>query len=237
VVSVLVDADSYLLELVRYIHLNPLRAKSITSLKEAKHYPYCGHSALLGNVKRTFQDTNYVLRLFGDKLRIARKAYRAFVEKGALQGQRPDLVGGGFIRSAGGWEAVKSMRKTMGIGKSDERILGDGAFVQAVLDQAKEQMEERYRLRSEGYDLETLTHRVSTALEITPEQVWEPGKKPLTVKARSLLCYWAVRKLGYSATALAKKLGVSQPSVSISVRRGEKIAEKEGVELLNNRKL
>ena len=68
-------------------------------------------------------------------------------------------------------------------------------------------------------------------LGIDPEQVWSYGKHPLTVKARSLLCYWAVRKLGHSATGLSKRLGVSQPSVSISVKRGEKIAKAEQLEL------
>ena len=47
----------------------------------------------------------------------------------------------------------------------------------------------------------------------------------MTVKARSLMCYWAVRKLGFSATELSKKLGVSKPSVSISEKRGEQIAQ------------
>jgi hypothetical protein len=61
--------------------------------------------------------------------------------------------------------------------------------------------------------------------------VWAYGKHPLTVKARSLFCYWAVRKLGFSAAELSKKLGVSQPSVSISVKRGEKIAKTGQLEL------
>ncbi len=67
---------------------------------------------------------------------------------------------------------------------------------------------------------------------IDPEQVWTAGKHSRTVKARSLLCYWAVKKLGFSATELSKKLGVSQPSVSISVERGEKIAKAELLELI-----
>jgi len=58
------------------------------------------------------------------------------------------------------------------------------------------------------------------------------GKYQGTVKARSLLCYWAVRKLGFSATELSKKLGVSQPSVSISVKRGEKIAKARQLKLI-----
>jgi hypothetical protein len=68
-------------------------------------------------------------------------------------------------------------------------------------------------------------------LGIDSEQVWAFGKHPITVKAHNLLCYWAVRKLGVSATALSTKLGVSQPSVSISVKRGEQIAKTKGLEL------
>jgi REP-associated tyrosine transposase len=95
------------------------------------------------------------------------------------------LVGGGLIRSAGGWSAVQAMRRAQDHMKSDERILGDGEFTQFVLDEAKERLEERYRLQAQGYDLDKVS----------------------------------------------KKLGVSQPSVSISVKRGEKIAKTEQLEL------
>ena len=230
--SILCQEDTYLLELVRYIHLNPMRAKLVKSLSESDKYPYSGHSALMGKVQRDFQDTNYVLQLFGRKVSAARQAYRAYVKRGIAQGRRPELVGGGLIRSAGGWSAVKVLRKAQDHMKSDERILGDGEFTQFVLDKAKERLEERYRLQAQGYDLNKVALRVSSELGIDPEQVWSYGKHPLTVKARSLFCYWAVRKLGFSATELSKKLGVSQPTVSISVKRGEKIAKAEQLELV-----
>ena len=225
--SILCQEDDYLLELVRYIHLNPLRAKIVKSLPELDKYPYNGHSALMGEIPREFQDTSYVLRLFGENMAIARKAYRAYVEKGIAHGRRPELIGGGLIRNAGGWSVVKAMRRAKDHMKSDERILGDGDFVQKVLDEAKERLEDRYRLKAQGYDYDKVTIRASSELGIDPEQVWAAGKHPVTVKARSLLCYWAVRKLGLTATELAKKLGVSQPTVSISVRRGERIAKPE----------
>ncbi len=230
--SILCQEDTYLLELVRYIHLNPLRANIVKTRKESDRYPYSGHSVLMGKIKRDFQDTDYVLRLFGKKVSGARRAYRAYVERGIAQGRRPDLVGGGLIRSAGGWSAVTAMRNAKDHMKSDERILGDGDFAQSVLNQAKERLEDRYRLQARGYDLEEVTNRVSSELGIDPEQVWAAGKHPRTVKARSLLCYWAVRKLGMRATELSKKLGVSQPSVSISVKRGEKIAKDMQLELI-----
>jgi putative transposase len=174
------------------------------------------------------------LRLFGKKIVAARRAYRAYVKKGIAQGRRPELVGGGLIRSAGGWSMVKAMRRTQDHMKSDERILGDGDFTQSVLDEAKERLEERYRLLAQGYDIDKVTIRVSAVTGIDPEQICKPGKHPLTVKARSLLCYWAVRKLGFSATELSKMLGLSQPSVSISVKRGEKIAKVDQLELMED---
>ena len=231
--SILCQEDTYLLELVRYIHLNALRAKIVKDLKELDKYPYSGHSALMGKVPRDFQDTEYVLKLFGKKVSAARKGYWAYLAKGVAQGRRPDLVGGGLIRSAGGWSAVKAMRRAQSRMKGDERILGDGEFAQSVLDAAKEQYEERYLLQAQGHDLDTVAQRVSALLGINPEQVWASGKHPLTVKARSLLCYWAVRELGFTATEVSRRLGVSQPSVSISVKRGEKIAISEKLKLVD----
>jgi len=204
-------------------------------MKALGGYPYCGHSALMGNQKRAWQETDHVLSVFGKSPAAARRRYAAYMKTGCGQGRRPELTGGGLIRSAGGWSAVKAMRRARDHMKSDERILGDGDFAQSVLDACKEQYEEGYRLQSQGYDLEQVTNRVSFLLDIDPKQVWACGKHRQTVKARSLLCYWAVRKLGISATELSRKLGLSQPSVSISVKRGEKIAQAEQLELAEDR--
>jgi len=232
--SILCQEDTYLLELVRYIHLNALRAKIVKNLKELDKYPYSGHSALMGKVPRGFQDAEYVLNLFGKKVSAARRGYRAYLAKGVGQGRRPDLVGGGLIRSAGGWSVVKAMRRAQSRMKGDERILGDGEFAQSVLDAAKEKYEERYLLQAQGQDLDTVAQRVSALLGINPEQVWASGKHPLTVKARSLLCYWAVRELGFTATEVSRRLMVSQPAVSISVKRGEEIAMAEKLKLIGD---
>jgi len=229
--SILCQEDTYLLELVRYIHLNALRAKIVKDLKNLDKYPYSGHSALMGKVAREFQDTEYILKLFGKKVSLARRAYRAFLAKGVPLGRRPELVGGGLIRSAGGWSAVKAMRRDQSRMKGDERILGDGEFARSVLDAAREQYEKKYRLKAQGYDLDAVVTRVSELLGIQPEEVVARGKNPITVTARSLLCYWAVRELGMTATEVSRWLGVSQPSVSISVKRGEKIAITEKLKL------
>jgi chromosomal replication initiation ATPase DnaA len=116
--------------------------------------------------------------------------------------------------------------------KGDERILGESEFVVETLQAAEEAFERKYALKSKGYDLQSLAARVGAVFQIDPKTVWSPGRYMERVKARSVFCYWAVRELGESATSLAKILGISQPAVSMSVKRGEEIVEKMGVELL-----
>jgi REP element-mobilizing transposase RayT len=230
--SILCQEDIYLLELVRYIHLNPIRARLVGDLDELCRYAYCGHSVLMGKVKQPWQETQGVLGMFGEKGGAARRAYRAFVEKGIAQGRRQDLSGGGLLRSAGGWEGVKALREEKVYQRNDERILGDGDFVGHVLASAEEAMEKRYALRAHGVDLASIASRVSKVLGVEPEEVWAEGKYRRVVEARSLLCYWAVRKLGVPMSSLARKLGISIPSVSESVTRGRKIAEAKGCHLV-----
>ena len=148
-------------------------------------------------------------------------------------GRRPDLVGGGLIRSVGGWTKAKALAKEGVRLKGDEQILGDSDFVLAALKFSEEQFERKYRLKSQGFDLPALSKRVAELLEVGPECIYSPGKYRQNVKAGSLFCYWAVRELGITATSLARVLGLTQPAVSISVKRGRKIADENGFQLLD----
>ena len=231
--SNLCQEDTYLLELVRYIHLNPLRARLIKDFDLLKTYPYCGHSTLMGKVKRECQDIERVLKLFDERVRAARQRYHKFVENGLSMGRRKDLTGGGLIRSMGGWEADKSMRKANAFDKSDERILGDGDFVDQVLSIAQEQMEWKNIFISKGYNLKTVAERVSSVMELDLSGIWKTRNSRRRVAARSLLCFWAVRELGISMTELSRGLNLSPSCVSQSVTRGEKIAEVSGFKLID----
>ena len=71
--SFLCEEDAYLLELVRYIHLNPLRAGVVADLGALARYQRSGHAAIMGRVKNDWQDTDYVLAYFGKRESAARK--------------------------------------------------------------------------------------------------------------------------------------------------------------------
>jgi len=117
--------------------------------------------------------------------------------------------------------------------KGDERILGNGDFVEQVLAEAEEKMKRKYFLRTRGMDLEKLTHRVADLLKIKPKDVWAAGKYRRTVKARSLLCFWATTELGITQSYLASKLRISQPAVGLSVKRGERLAKRKCYSLID----
>ncbi|MGB9698137.1 MAG: transposase [Thermodesulfobacteriota bacterium] len=227
--SILCQEDTYFLELVRYIHLNPLRVGDVNDYESLGNWPYAGHSVILGNRKNSWQDIGYVLGYFGRRKKIARGRYRDFVQEGICLGKRPELVGGGLRRSLGGWKEV-GREMVGGIRlKGDERILGNSDFVLEVLRVAEEKMERGYRLRAAGYNLDRLAQKVAKIFGVRAEDLWIMGKYARILPARSLFCYWAVRELGVSATEMARRLNLSQPAVSIAVKRGERIAKEKGL--------
>ena len=231
--SIICQEDMYFRELIRYIHLNPLRAKIVSDIKELNKYQYSGHSVLIGRKKHAWQDTEYVLSYFGKKVSESRKAYLSYVKKGIDQGRRPELTGGGLVRSLGGWTMIKKLRlKGQDRIKGDERILGDGEFVTALLSEAKEKLERSYKLNALGYDLKKISQIVSRIYDIETEEIYSKGRRKVQVEARDLLCYWAVRELGISCTDLAKQLEMTQPGVGYAVSRGEKLAKEHKYQLL-----
>jgi REP element-mobilizing transposase RayT len=221
--SILCQEDAYLKELVRYIHLNPLRARMVSDIKNLDKYPYAGHSAILGKITNSWQDVDGILGLFADKVSLARRGYRSFVQKGVNQGKRQDLTGGGLIRSSGGWSNVKAMRRANLFQKSDERILGDGDFVEKVLSESREKMDRKYAFHARGITVDNVFKIAANLMNIEPKLVFAPGKERTRVQARSLFCYWSVRELGISMTKLSRQLNISLSAVSLSVKRGEQI--------------
>ena len=232
--SILCQEDTYLLELVRYIHLNPLRAGLVRTMHQLDRYRYCGHSVLMGKRNNEWQDIHYVLKLFGKRLSPARKRYRAFVEKGVKIGRRADLIGGGLVRTAGGWTALKAYRRLKIHIKGDERILGDSDFVDSVLKEQNERLERRYQIQIHGYDFDKIVDRVAKIFELKPEKLLSKTRQRERVNARSVLCYWAVNELELPGATVARRLKMCNSAVSRAVVRGERIASDRKLKLFED---
>jgi REP-associated tyrosine transposase len=232
--SILCQEETYLHELTRYIHLNPLRAGLVKNLEELDRYKYCGHGVLMGRRGNHWQDTGYILRLFGKSQCEARSKYRKFVRKRVTLANRADLTGGGVVRSAGGWSSLKALRDENDYVKGDERIPGDSDFVLRTLQQNDEYLERKYKIRTQGFDLKKIPQRVAAVLDMPAEKVFSAGKNRQTVRARSLLCYWAAGECGMTMTFLAGELGISTTAISQSVTRGEVVATENQFNLIES---
>ncbi len=229
--SILCQEDVYFKELVRYIHLNPLRAGLVADLPALSRYAFAGHGVLAGDQANDWQNSAAVLQVFGAKAARARERYRLFVQEGVEQGKRPELTGGGMIRSLGGWTVVKGLGKEQELRKGDERILGDSDFVEETLRQAAEGWRREHRLLAKGVELSHVLLAVAELLEVKAEEITKPGKERQRVRARSLLCYWAVRELGMTMSGMSRQLGLSVPAIAMAVRRGAAIAHDNGYSL------
>ncbi|MGC8491293.1 MAG: hypothetical protein ACP5SH_06110 [Syntrophobacteraceae bacterium] len=117
--------------------------------------------------------------------------------------------------------------------KSDERILGDGGFVESALADARETIERKYRLRNQGQDLAVVLTRISRILSITEARIKPSGKEPERVRAKSIAAYWAVKELGLAGTEVGKALNLTQSAFSRAVRRGEVIVKELGISLID----
>jgi len=230
--SIVCQEDLYLLELVRYIHLNPLRAKVVKDLNGLDNYSYSGHKFLMGEVKLEWQDAQYILGYFGKRVGGARKKYRFYVEKGIELGRRPELVGGGLIRSLGGWDEVKKLKlKGDERIKSDQRILGESEFVTDILSESEDQFARKYRLKSLGYNFKKVLERVSVLFQLDKEYITGKGRQRDRVMARDLLCYWSVNELGMTMVDLARRFDITPAAVSCAAQRGEQWAKENDYQL------
>jgi REP element-mobilizing transposase RayT len=212
--SIVVEEDPYFLELLRYIHLNPVRAKLLDNISELDRFSYTGHSVLMGYRKFAGQDVEWVLGSFGKRVGAARRRYRDFVEAGLNQGIREDLRGGGLIRSAGGRDQL-ALRSKDEWEKGDERILGGGDFVEAVL---------RSQPPLKGVSRTSVTKilgDVCKEWKIQPTQILSRLRARRISRARRKFFLRAQEEAGESMAALARLCGVAHTSVREAIEKAK----------------
>ena len=223
--SILCEEDRYLRQLVAYIHLNPHRAGVVAEIAALKGYAWTGHSALMGQVDREWQDTGYVLSLFGGGASEARRNLQRHMVKWHEKGRCTELTGGGLIRSSGGWQAVKEAHREGIRLSSDERILGSSDFVENTLRAAGEGFDRRTKLHSAGIDLSAVVAEVCRQFGIGEDELTGTTRRIGVARARALIGYIATRELSISGSAVAYRLHQERSAISRAVRRAQHDAE------------
>lgn len=210
--SIVVEEEPYFLELVRYIHLNPVRAGIVKDLEELTRYRYTGHSVLMGRRVYDVQDVDAVLARFSDKRKTAIAAYNSFVAGGLNQGRREELRGGGLIRSAGGMATILA-RSPDERELSDERILGGGDFVDSLLQNAENNSESSRRTINE------ILQQVAETSGISCEQILGASRARVVSRARRQFFLCANEKAGATLSMLGRLTGRSHVAVRLAIEQ------------------
>lgn len=230
--SILCQEEVYLLQLIRYIHLNPIRAKMIKDITMLSNYAWTGYSALLGVYKRDFQDIDEILERFGKSRNEAAKKIKIFMEEGLKQGKREDLIGGGLRRSAGGWSRVLEMKRSKEYWRGDDRILGEGSFVDDVLAEAEALLDKKERNQRQGYTCEYAEDKVCKYYKIEKKYLIKKRCKGNVSNAKSVLVYICQEELGISGKELSERLGCTAAAISLLKSKGAEIVDKNKLNLI-----
>lgn len=229
--STIVDDEEYFLRLVRYIHLNPLWAGLVRDLRALANYKWTGHSVLMGNFKREFQIVDDVLGRFASRAGPARRALMDFMAEDGVIEDKKTFGGGGLLRSMGGATEVELARRRKERQMYDERVLGDGEFVERMLKEI-EGDDQPLKLCKEAVEAR-LGELISKACELTEIQIEElvgGSRRKEAVRVRQAVCFLAIRRLGFSGARVARALGVQAQSARRSAEQGEDSLKKLGLE-------
>jgi hypothetical protein len=172
----------------------------------------------MGRVKRPWQREKTVLAYFGKRKKEAVANYEDYMREGIGLGKRPELTGGGLIRSLGGWSQVLSLRRKGEKIPSDERVLGSGEFVERILSEAEDKEKDTLRWRGKIRDFETLTRQIVEKESVQESELRGGSRRRMAARARKIFCQLAVMKFGYSGASVARFLGVTTSLVNRMAR-------------------
>jgi hypothetical protein len=176
----------------------------------------------MGRAKQEWQDRDYVLSWFGEKEGPARRAYRQYVKSGITEGRRPDLVGGGLIRSVGGWSEVMSLRRAKERVFTDERILGRGDFVETILREADERLKYQFGRNKGQKEVAAFIDQMCQQEQINVKELRMGSRRGRISEVRSEIAYQLVEHYGLPLAEIARHLGVSTSAISKAITRRTK---------------
>ena len=175
--AILCDRNAYLLELVRYIHLNPGRLREP---EDPWRYRWSSHGAYLGKASPVKLDTQEILSQFGSRLDAARRAYQGFMEDGMTQGHEEKYY------------------QTL-----DQRFLGDERFVNEVAERSEAKEVE---IKGKKVGFARLLQAVCTMHRVESKVLLKAGRQRQWVALRAQLVYLAREWCGLTAKELASRL-------------------------------
>jgi putative transposase len=211
--SILCDEEVYFKELIRYIHLNPLRAGLVDDLAGLDHYPWCGHAFVVNGTQYPWHDVFFVLSRFGEKRRDARLNYREFLEGGIREEATEKRC-----QWRSDWSLLEWLKGLRITGDRDEpdrdgRVLGGEKFVGSLI---------REKKKSSGLVVKSPEELILEAcgkVGLSMDALLSGSRRSNVAKLRAQLVLQLVDQSGMTLTRIGQLVGVSKSGVSKILNR------------------
>jgi hypothetical protein len=216
--SVLCQDQEYAKQLIRYIHLNPVRSGLVKTIDKLNKWPWCGHGFLLGNksaLGKEFQDRRESLRRFANSEKDAMNKYMNYLYEGVNE---TDLGRAGVLSPVGSYEVAGSK-------KGWPAVIGDPDFARKAMEQHSIGFQRKHRKADYAHVLETLAVKACSECHLCLDELSNRGREDRHTQARALFCYRAFKKELLPLSAIARFLQITIPAVSKLVKN--KIAEQK----------
>ena len=155
-----------------------------------------------------------------------KRAYYRFVQDGLGEGRRPELTGGGLIRSQGGGSQVLALRSKVEKELSDERILGSGEFVERILQEAEERQLRQMKFRQKGKSIEDIIQQECGKRKVSEQELRKGSRRAQVSEVRAAIAYRSKEELGISGAEIARHLGVNTSSINRVLARMDPLPTK-----------
>jgi putative transposase len=191
----------YLRELIRYIHLNPLRAGIVKSLRGLEKYQWSGHPAMLGYALHEWHDSDSALYRFGRNRKAARQMYLDYLLKGIEE-------------ECSGWSFGEALTSEIEI-TGEDRLAGDREFILKALAKVPKTRSYREQIRRNRPSLESLLEKVAREHGVSPEVAISRGWGSGDVRtiSRRDFCTTAKKRYDYSIKEIAEFLDIDSSTV------------------------
>jgi len=208
--SIVTQDQGYIEELIRYVHLNPMRAGICGDLEALDHYPWCGHSVIMGNRQSPSQNTTDILNRFDKNRSAAIAKYHSFIAQGI----------------DASIELVETIRDANHVRESMHQsgcwVIGDNDFVRRVLAHDRERRILLAKHAREKIDLSVIAEQAAKRHGVAPCDILRRGRANNRSVARKAFAKIARTEYGIPIIAIARFLGISSPSVSEMLRDSQR---------------
>jgi REP element-mobilizing transposase RayT len=219
--SIATQEYTYFRELIRYVHLNPVRAGLCKDINDLEKWRWSGHIAVMGKEDCRWFMAGETVRHFGKRRTTAIENYKNFLHDGI--NSKDHLIAHISSSTSGGNDTALS----------DERVMGDAEFVRNAISASLENNDRRVMARQKGLTVERIIDYTAATLSMERAELFERNRSPRYVLARGMVAYWAHELLGVSYAAIGRKFGLRNVTLINAANKAKRYIEQHKLTIIN----